>query len=107
MRVGIEECFSSLKRIFDDEVISKNPCSAEHRIRLEMAYYDIIDMAELNSRTGKRMPLPRGRGGEGEVSCGAGTGGFGPCTGPRQDGGGRQRGLRGRRGLAVAKTYYG
>ena len=63
MRVGIKGCFSSLGRIFGDEVIYENPRRAEHGICLKVADYGIIDMAESNDHTGKKILLSRGGGG--------------------------------------------
>ena len=114
MRVGIGGHCSSLKRIFGDEVGSRNPRCAEHEIQLEVAIYnDMIDLAVSDGHTGKRILLPGGRGGGGtraEYQAGPGrrgvpggrtgrrpSGGRGAGAG-RRGGGGGQRGRRGRRG---------
>ena len=83
MRVGIAGHYSSLKRMFGDEVRSKNARCAEHEIRLKVAIYnDMIDMAESNGRTGKRILLP---------SSGDAGGESGGCGGRRGAPGGRNR----------------
>ena len=89
MRVGIEGYYSSFERIFGDEVRSRNPCCAEHEIRLKVANYnDMIDMAESNDHTGKRILLPS-RGDAGGGSGGAGATGVCRAVG---SGGGRPAG---------------
>ena len=82
LRVGIEGYFSSLKRIFGDGVRSKNPHCVEHEIRLKVAIYnDMIDMAESNGHTGKRILLPPG-GNAGGGSDGTGAAGVCRAAGP-------------------------
>ena len=92
LRVGIEGYFSSLKRIFGDGVRSKNPHCVEHEIRLKVAIYnDMIDMAESNGHTGKRILLPPG-GNAGGGSDGTGAAGVCRAAGPEPGGGSKAAG---------------
>ena len=55
----IEGCFSTVKRVFGDEVRSKKPENAEREIRLMFAAYNnMIDQAMVRGQTAVRIRLP-------------------------------------------------